>query len=148
MKDERIIEILGAVASAQPPVGNKRARLCAAVVYRGRIVAIGVNQDKTHPLARQYAKNEHADTLHAEVDAINRAAKKLNERQRRKSTVFVVRIKCIGNTQDGNSPEGYGLAKPCSGCMGMIEDYGFGRIVYTNDIENDRLSFTVQSMDN
>ena len=99
-----------------------RARVVAAVVYRGKIIAIGKNQNKTHPEAAKYCKHEDAIFLHAEVDAINRAKKKMPCLS--KTQIFVLRIR-----QDGT----VGNSLPCLGCASCIEEHKVSQINYTNE---------------
>lgn len=99
-----------------------RVRIVAAVVYKGRIVAIGKNQNKTHPVAAQYSKHRSAIYLHAEVDAINKAKRKLKDLS--KAEIYILRLK-----QDGT----YGLCAPCEGCSRCIKDNGIKKITYTEN---------------
>lgn len=99
-----------------------RARVVAAVVNKGKIVAIGKNQNKTHPVAARYSKHPEAIYLHAEVDAINKAKRVLKDFS--KAELHVVRMK-----QDGS----LGLAKPCSGCSKCIKDEKIHKVFYTKE---------------
>lgn len=125
MKLSRHLNLLRTIAEDLIPVGN--AKLASAILYRGTIVSIGVNQDKSHPFAAKYSKHPEAIYLHAEADAIMKAKKKLSAFELRKSTLITVRVKC----EDGVM--GFGLAKPCSGCRSCIEDHEIRTIIYTDD---------------
>jgi cytidine deaminase len=111
---------LRAIAQEVEPVS--RMRLAAAILYKNKIVSIGTNKYKTHPVMKKFCKNPDAIFLHAEVDAIHKATKLLTLKQLEKATLVVVRVK-----QDGSS----GLAKPCAGCQDCIDHYKLKEVVYT-----------------
>jgi tRNA(Arg) A34 adenosine deaminase TadA len=101
-----------------------RVRLVAAVLYKNKIISIGKNQYKTHPAMIKFGKNSEAVYLHAEVDAINKASRVLNEKQFKKASLYVVRVK-----KDGS----LGLAKPCTGCQKCIDHYNINSVEYTKN---------------
>lgn len=111
--------------------GVRRARIAAGVVYKGRLIAIGVNSMKTHPFQAKYAKNEHAIYLHAEVAAIMAAKRKLTDVELSKSTLYVIRTK----ESFVNGDIVYGMAKPCCGCEACIADHGIRKVVYSMDCD-------------
>lgn len=113
---------------AEDVVPVSRAKLCAAVVIKDEIIAYGINQKKTHPLQAEFAKTVEACFLHAEIDAIAKATKRIGKEDFKKATLYVARVK---KTNDGKYIRG--LAKPCSGCQGAIEHYGFKDVVYTEE---------------
>lgn len=136
----RQINLLKTIAIDVEPVS--RARLAAAVVYRGRIVSVGFNQHKTHPFAAKYGKNPDAIYLHAEHDAINKAKRRLNDNELRKSTLIVVRVKA---ENDGKIT--FGIAKPCSGCAQCISDHNIRTVVYTETTSSGNLKYTTEVTD-
>lgn len=99
-----------------------RVRIVAAIVHKGKIVAVGKNQTKTHPVAALYGKHEEAIYLHAEVDAINKAKKRLGSLS--KTELYVMRMK-----QDGT----IGLSLPCEGCSRCIVAHNIPKVTYSND---------------
>ena len=123
---ERTLKYLHEVASTIPKVG--RGRLAAAVVYKREIVAVGINQYKTHPLQKQYAKNPDSICLHAEVHAISRATKVLNQSELGLSTIYIARSKVGPGRSDV-----FGLARPCPGCFSCILAFGIRKVCYTNN---------------
>ena len=139
MIHSRIIKQLRLIAEDLSPVAN--ARIAAAIVYKGKIISIGVNQDKSHPFAAEYSKNPKAIYLHAETDCILKAKKKLSEKDLVKATIFVVRIK---SSDLGDNL--FGLAKPCSGCSRCIEDHQLKKVIYTEDSTLEKLIFTTIEM--
>jgi deoxycytidylate deaminase len=94
----------------------------AAVVLRGtKVVAYGVNRNKTHPMAKKFSKNPEAIYLHAELDAIVRALTLVGPRAIVGATIAVCRT-----TRDGR----YADSRPCEGCQRAIEAFGL-KVEYT-----------------
>jgi len=112
-----------------------RTRLTALVVIKNQIISVGYNQEKTDPFVLDYQKHEQMEFLHAETHAIKKALRVLkDEKDLRKSTLYVCRIKC---NHDNHDQLVRGLAKPCTGCQMAIDNYGIRRVVYTmNDTYN------------
>ena len=52
-----------------------RFKLAAGVVRRGKLLAVGVNSYKTHPIMMNSGYREGQDCLHAEADAIKNVLK-------------------------------------------------------------------------
>lgn len=137
MNVERNISILKLIAEDVVPVSN--AKLAAMIFYRGKMVSIGTNQYKTHPFAKKYGKNDCCDTLHAEVDAINKAKKKLTEAELKKATLLIVRVK-----KEDRKNYNFGLAKPCPGCSKCIEDHKIRTVVYTDESSYSSMKFVTE----
>lgn len=123
MSPENIIRTLETIADDVVPVSN--AKIAAAIVYRGDIISIGINRLKTDPMQARFAKNEHAIYLHAEIDAIKKALKRLSSAEMKKSELYIVRRKRINGEQSS------ALAKPCCGCQRAIETYGIQSVIYS-----------------
>lgn len=140
MKYLRHINLLKLIAEDVEPVS--KARLAAMILYKGKAVSIGFNQLKSHPFAAKYSKNPDAIYLHAEVDAINKAKRKLSETELRKSTLIVVRVKT--DTDDNTT---FGIAKPCSGCAKCISDHNIKTLVYTETTEFGKLKYVTEIAD-
>jgi deoxycytidylate deaminase len=112
--------------------GHPKVWVASALVHRNKIVSYGTNQMKTHPYQYRYGKNDQCVYWHAETLAIYNADKKLNFDKFKKSVLYVVRVKYNGTEKDGFVS---GLAKPCSGCMRCIQEYGIKSVIYTLDYE-------------
>jgi deoxycytidylate deaminase len=138
MNAERYIRLLRTIAEDVAPVG--KARLAAAVLYKSKIIAIGVNQYKTHPFAVEYSKHPEAMFLHAETDAIFKARKKLTDVELKKSTLIVVRVK----SSNQHNETVFGLAKPCTGCTQCITDHGIRTVIYTENSERKQLRYVTE----
>jgi deoxycytidylate deaminase len=96
-------------------------QLCALVVKRNRVISVGYNNPKTHPLANTKMKQ-----LHAEMDAIIGCTKAELDG----AEIVVVRARRDGKV---------GMAKPCRVCDDFIRRVGLRRVYYTvdgSDIDN------------
>jgi deoxycytidylate deaminase len=111
----KYFDMLHKVADAVEPVG--RQRLSACIVKGKRLISIGVNKRKTHPLQWKFSKHEEAIYLHAEIDAIINAKEDI-----RGATMYVARVMKNGEC---------GLAKPCEGCQRAIQFFGIKKVYYT-----------------
>lgn len=110
--------------------GHSRAKICAVVVHKNRIISVGYNSKKTHPFQARFAKNEHAIFIHAEIDAIRKASNVLNNNEMKKATLIVVRVRKNGK---------WGNARPCigyngQGCQSAITCFGIKNVIYSTDI--------------
>lgn len=112
------------------------ARICAAVVYKGKIISIGVNSYKTHPRAKKL-NNDLRSCTHAEMAAIFQAQNTTGV-DFSKCDIYVIRAKQENiHKFITNDNWVYGISKPCSGCMKLIESMKF-KDVYclTKDYDN------------
>jgi len=116
----------------------RHAKLASAVVIKGRIISLGINQRKSHPFQKTYAKNSQAIFLHAEINAIKNSLNHLSPNDLRQATLYVYRVK---RPYDKATHWTNGNARPCKGCMGAISEFNFKRIVYTTDTTDE---FAVQ----
>jgi tRNA(Arg) A34 adenosine deaminase TadA len=98
------------------------SRHAAALVYKGRVIALGNNRLKTHPLQQQYGKNEHSIFLHAEIDAIIRALRDYGPDVLKKSSLYVLRTTKTGRVKN---------SEPCSGCLRAIEAFDIQKVYHT-----------------
>ena len=116
----RIFSSLKEVAA--PIIGVRRSKHSAAVVYKGKIVSVGFNQLKTHPMMEKFNRNEKAIYLHAEIDAIIRAINLFGPDFLSKCDLYVLRL-----TREGTVAN----SKPCSGCQKAIDAFGFRKVYHT-----------------
>lgn len=122
--NKRFKQTLTDLAVANIGIRN-RIKLAAGVVYKNRLVAVGINSYKSHPLMTKFGKNPEAIYLHAEVDAIKNALRVLSLQELEKSDILVVRVK-----KDGHDYKTC-LAKPCEGCARAIEAFNLRNLYYT-----------------
>jgi len=122
-----ILHTLAKVAAANP---NPQEKLAAAIVYRNRIISVGLNSMKSHPMAAKYGKNQHAIFLHAEVAAIKNALREIGVDDFSKCDIYITRVK---KEKPFTKKFVWGLAKPCAGCERAIAEFGLKRVIYTCD---------------
>ena len=104
----------------------------AAVIVKGsRVLAVGRNRNKTHPVSVFYEDGEEIPkTIHAELDAISRVK---NKEQLKGATIYVARV------GRGGHP---GMSCPCEMCQELIGKYGLKRAVFTTDDGIGSIEFT------
>jgi deoxycytidylate deaminase len=138
MNYKKIIEISYALAGKCRH--NKRCRHFSFIFKNKRLISIGMNSPKTHPLNLKYdyinkQKHNISDVVgtHSEL----RAVIKLGLSDYRGYTLVNTRI-------NRNQELDYSL--PCNGCMQMIRELGFDRVIYTTknkDFESLDLNSTI-----
>lgn len=126
--DLEIIDILKVMAGDNE--NDIGPRLAACVTYKGKIVAFGLNKRKSHPLQLLYGKNKESWFLHAEIDAIQKATKRLDNYEFTRSNLYVARVKFESSI---SRKLVNGLARPCIGCARCIAAFGFKKVVYTTE---------------
>jgi len=126
MKDQEIINMLRPIA--RDFLGRKWRHI-ACIVYKNQIISFGRANNKTHTFAAKYGgKNGKSQFWHAETHAIYLASQRLTERELKKSTLYVVRMKYEGT---GKTDCHLANSKPCRGCQRCIDEYQIGRTVYS-----------------
>lgn len=105
---------------------NKRCNHVAIVTKRNRIVAVGTNTDKTHPMAKTLKLAKQTESMCAELNAALKIGLSHKEGLPDFSdlTMTVVRV--------GNAGE-LKMSRPCSGCCKMLTQCGFKRVMYSNN---------------
>ena len=132
MNHEKILKNLLILASDNYRF-NKSAKLAAAIVYRNETISYGFNDIKTHPLQHKFYKNVHALHLHAEIDELKNAIKRITLEQLKSSTLYIARSRIINNVNvSGNS-------KPCLGCLSAILAFQIPRVFYTLDATDENI---------
>ena len=114
----------------QTPCVSK-ARLVAAIVYKGKIISTGCNSYKTHPLQKKFADRTDRIYLHAEIEAIARALRLRPYSILSSSDLYVVRAKMTGPS--GRGIWTTGLAKPCEGCARCIASFNIRNVYYSRE---------------
>lgn len=99
---------------------------CVAV-YHGKIIGVGCNTNKTHPVQKYYnrfrgSSEAFLPKLHAEINCLNQI-KNLNINFS-KVRLYIYRIR---------KDQPYGLSRPCPSCMAAIKDLGIREINYTSN---------------
>ena len=94
--------------------------IAATLDKRGRVIAIGENSIKTHPIMKHYGgrlRLKHKIHLHAEMSALVRSQRKVHG-------IIVIRV----SRNQGNLT----MAKPCPICQAAIDDAGIKNIYYSD----------------
>lgn len=120
------IQLAYTIALDVKPFAN--ARVAALLVCKNRVIAVGTNWSKTHPVAQRFQKNKKALYPHAEVVCLHNAQKRGFSDWSR-ATLYIARAKKI------NGVHVPGLSKPCFGCLQAVDFYGVGKISWTKDYD-------------
>ena len=92
-----------------PPPKRNNFRVCCGAFLNKRLIVLGFNSyTKTHPIMRKWGKNAESIFLHAEIDCLLTARRKLCDNTFNRLEFFVARINRQGELVS---------AKPCVGCM-------------------------------
>lgn len=94
-------------------------KLGAAIFAKKRLISVGTNNAKTHPLSKFYGRPV---TVHAEMQAIIRAKNFVESLDG--MILVVARIKRNGE---------FGMARPCSGCQSIIKRNNIKEVWYTTE---------------
>lgn len=121
-RDKKYIDETLQLARAGARVGG--ARLGAMLVIGNRVVSMGQNLYKSHPLQKRFGKNEEAIYQHAEINCLINFLRNNSVSDLGKATLYVARV--VGEDMDL-----VGEAKPCLGCMKAIDHYGIRKVVHT-----------------
>jgi tRNA(Arg) A34 adenosine deaminase TadA len=109
---------------------HPKFRMAAAIVLRNKIISFGYNRMKTHPLQAKYGSNSESIYLHAEISAIKNALKVISVSELKKCDMYVFRQRKMNGRYE------HALAKPCSGCMRAIVEFGIKNVIYTKNEEH------------
>ena len=102
-------------------------KLGAVIFAKGRLIAKGQNQTKTHPRQKKYnalrgnVSFQSKHYLHAEMDALN----KVQGMNLKNAEIMIYR------TSNDRQNRQQGLARPCAACMKAIKDAGISVIHYS-----------------
>lgn len=123
-KYQRFFQVAEAVAASS---NHPQFKIGAVVVVKQRVVAVGANNTRSHPLQKQYNLHRFDDdsckhTTHAELNALMRAERIVDDLSFAKIFVF----RTLKNGAFGN-------ARPCAGCMAAIKDFGIRHVNYTTN---------------
>jgi deoxycytidylate deaminase len=122
--EPRLHQKLRMVAIDNPGVRGKFKMSAAILDKRGNILSIGRNSYKTHPIMCNGLYKEEQLYLHAEADAIVKATR--IDKDLSGCHMAVLRVK---RGPDGKWVDA--LAKPCKGCMGLIDSVGIESVEWS-----------------
>ena len=121
IKNENIFNLL--LANAETVTDDlKSHRHAALLTYKGKVLSVGKNQRKTHPMMLKYQTNEKKVYLHAEIDAIIKTINAHGTDILRRCELYVLRVTGGGNI---------GHSKPCPGCQKAIDAFEIKKVYWT-----------------
>ena len=103
-----------------------RIKIGCCIVKRNKILAVGVNLLKSHPVQKRFNKYRGIDTnrihnnIHAELDAVIKVA---NKEDLCGSDIYLYREDMFGVKK---------ISKPCPACTRILKLYGIKNIYYTD----------------
>lgn len=104
-----------------------RIKIGCCVVKKNRILAVGINLLKSHPMQKYYNRQRCMDInkiynhIHAELDAVLKVYDKV---ELKNADIYIYREDHIGIKR---------MCRPCPACMYMLKKYRLRYIYYTND---------------
>lgn len=122
---ETLLEEAIKVAQANPITDLPKM---AALIYdRKKLISVGMNSRKSHPLAKQFQKHPEAICTHAEIAAIVNAMRQGISVEG--MSMYIARIGRLGYPL---------LAKPCIGCSRALISFGLKNVYWTENTHEQR----------
>jgi deoxycytidylate deaminase len=104
---------------------NQRCKHFSFIYEKNKIISIGINNSKTHPLNLRYnyinkqkSKISHIVGTHSEMKAVIKSGLSVFQNM----TIINIRI---------NRKNKIDYSCPCNGCLEMLMDLNFSKIYYT-----------------
>jgi len=113
-REARLIQLTAKIAE----LSAHRFQIGAIVARGSRIISMGVNKYKTHPLQKNHHTNDSGGSIHAELDALL----KVHPAKRKGSQIYVVRLLADGS---------FGNAEPCKFCKDLLITAGIYCVVHS-----------------
>jgi deoxycytidylate deaminase len=132
-RDMKVMQFAKRLAIDNHGVKN-RFKLAAALTYKRDLISIGLNIMRTHPLQKQFSRNDESVYLHAEINCISNALNHLTKEELKRSTLYVYRVK---KESIYKASWVDGMACPCEGCTAAIEAFNINRVIYSTDVDNE-----------
>lgn len=104
---------------------GRHVKVGAAIYKKNVCIAVGKNENKTHPLQNYYNRNMpfyRTPYLHAEIATLLAARRENGKEELKGCTIYVARKLNCG---------GWGTARPCPACWQALKDVGIKKVVYT-----------------
>lgn len=122
-KNNYVMDKLFDIAKQQKTL-FKTSRHSAAIVYKNRIIATGVNKNKTHPKNLEFNYSHKAKIfIHAEMDAIIKVLNAVGPDILPYCSIYSLRI---------TNTDRIANACPCQGCMDAIDGFNFKNVYWSN----------------
>lgn len=120
-QNDKVFDTLLSEAKTNPNL-IRSSRHAAAVVYKKKILAIGLNKRKSHPIEFKFQRIPGAIFLHAEKDAIIKTMNRYGDQILHHCSIYVLRVTKTGNL---------GYSKPCESCQNFIRSVGIKKIYWS-----------------
>ena len=98
-------------------------------IYRGKLMSIGINNTKTHPIIKKlnYCSNDGEDLrniarTHSELNCVLKLKNKFPSIYLDDIIFVNIRLDRMGNVR---------YSKPCNGCTHLMEQVGYKKIYYS-----------------
>lgn len=123
-KEQRFFDVAKAISKTSTYHGT---HVGCCIVYKGVVVSVATNTEKTHPLQEAYNRFRDFDPktsvnkLHAEVHAISLLMSRRIDWS--KVSLYVYRELKNGKTA---------ISKPCEACTQLIKDLGIQYVYYVD----------------
>lgn len=122
------LRLLETIAIDVAPV--RSSKIAAAIVIKNKLISVGTNKYKSHPFQLKFSRNPESIYLHAEVDAIKNALKKVDVEDLKRATLYVARVKREKAFDRGWI---WGNSRCCKGCSSAIVAFDIKNVYYTTD---------------
>ena len=117
---DRIFEIL--IDQTEHSDIVKSSKHAAAIVHKNRILSLGNNRRKTHPMMAKFQKRADRIFLHAEVDAVIKTISRYGNEILADCDLYVLRVTKTGKVAG---------SKPCAGCQRMISAFDIKNVYWS-----------------
>lgn len=106
----------------------RKTNLGCVVVYKNKVVSVGYNSQKTHPVQKKYnvfrgIPSNNLGKVHAETKALSMLLEA--DLDWNNVTVYTYR-----EHKDGS----LAMARPCNSCMQLMKNLGIRKICYSTDM--------------
>lgn len=103
---------------------ERRTSHIAFLIKKSKIVHIGINRAKSHPITKNHPYHEYQQTgVHAELNVCIKSGKD----DLFKYKLIVIRINRHNQTTN---------SKPCIGCQGILKQFNVGEVWYSTNNES------------
>lgn len=120
MIEQKLNKFVEIAKALQPNNHGVKTFHVTFILNKNKILSIGINNPKTHPKTLKYDYWDDVG-VHSELSAVI----KLGKEDCSNYTFINIRLKKDGTVAS---------SKPCRGCQDMLNQIGFKKIFFTNDL--------------
>lgn len=111
--------------------GKKRCHHSSFIVYKKRIIAIGTNQTKTHPI--NLINRKHSVRTGEDISDQKHVCSEFNAILKLKRLTNINTEKCTLINIRYNRNKELALAAPCQSCRSLLKYHQFKNVIFTNN---------------